>query len=354
MQHQRQGQHRLIAIGGDQLDAAQVFVVLVRLDLAGDPAQDEVDGRHQLDLDGIGVQGVLARGQGAAPDTTPPGLHLFAVAERLAGHVLALAAVVGDDDPHVADGDQRLGLQFHGGKPAVDVERAIGQHLQLLAAQAPQGQERLRVLEVLVAAGAIRRLHLGGDDLAGRNGRAIVDGDDAEGVRRRERRIHLAVAGVVDTGVLADDDRVETMHRGQLCLPVAVGVHGLVLQRPGVDTLFGDHHEQRQVEGEHALAEDGALPATLTAGRQEGTGILEVVAGADGAEGLGRRQRTAVTGVDIADLALGHHHQRMLVDAVLPGEVPRVHAPAQHVGLEPGLPVAGHDLALRQGALRRP
>ena len=81
VQHERERQHRLVAVGGDQLDARQVLVVLVRLGLAGDPAQHEVHGRHELDLQRVRIERVLAGRQRLLPDAALAGLDLLAVAE---------------------------------------------------------------------------------------------------------------------------------------------------------------------------------------------------------------------------------------------------------------------------------
>ena len=79
-----------------------------------------------------------------------------------------------------------------------------------------------------------------------------------------------------------------------------------VLQR--VDLRFGNDREQRQVDGIHAFAQHGPLPTTLArhCAVQERSRILEVVALHDAAKRLARRQRLAVAGVHVADLAFGN------------------------------------------------
>ncbi len=69
---------------------------------------------------------------------------------------------------------------------------------------------------------------------------------------------------------------------------------------------------------------------------------------------LHRRQRLAVAGIHVPDLALGDRHQRLLVDAVLPREQPKVQPAAQHLRLEARLAAIGDDPAFRQRALVRP
>src|SRR5262249_35288981 len=121
-----------------------------------------------------------------------------------------------------------------------------------------------------------------------------------------------------------------------------------------VDDALGNDHEQGRVDGVHALAEDGPLPAALAAGRlallvaelaQEGASVLKVVARPDPAEGLSWGQGRAVAGVDVADLALRNRDQRRPVDAVLPAPQPEVEAAAQQVGLEAGFATQGDDPA---------
>ena len=128
-----------------------------------------------------------------------------------------------------------------------------------------------------------------------------------------------------------------------------------------VDDVLGDDHEQGQVDGVDAFAEDGPLPAALAApadssspARPGRRGLLEVVAVDDAAQRLAGRQRFAVAGVDVADLALRNGDQRHLVDAVLPAPQPEVQAAAQQVGLEAGLAVQGDDPAFRHRAAARP
>ena len=131
-----------------------------------------------------------------------------------------------------------------------------------------------------------------------------------------------------------------------------------------VDHVLGEHDEEREVDRVDAFAEDGPLPAALAGDRllvgtdlladEEAAGVLEVVAGNDAAQGLAGRQRLAVAGVDVADLALRHGHQRHLVDPVLPAPEAEVQAAAEHLGLEARLAVQGDDPALGDRTLDRP
>ncbi len=66
----------------------------------------------------------------------------------------------------------------------------------------------------------------------------------------------------------------------------------------------------------------------------------------DAAKSLSRRKRAAIARIDVADLALGNHDQRLFVDAVLPGEESRVETAAEKLGLKSGLTLQRDDSAL--------
>ncbi len=83
-------------------------------------------------------------------------------------------------------------------------------------------------------------------------------------------------------------------------------------------------------------------------------GVLEIIAWGNASQGLAGRQRLAVTGIDIADLALRNGHQRNLVNAVLPAPQPEVDAAAQQVGLVAGFAVQSDDVPLGHRAGARP
>jgi len=68
VQHEGEREKRLVTVGGDERDAGELLVVAVRLDLAADPAEDEVHRRHVLDFQGVGIQRVFAGREGFAPD----------------------------------------------------------------------------------------------------------------------------------------------------------------------------------------------------------------------------------------------------------------------------------------------
>src|SRR4030095_4931568 len=91
MQHQRQRQHRLVTVCGNELNTDQVLVVLVRFSLAGNPAQDKIHRRDELDLNRIWVYGVFATWQGFFPNPALAELYLLSIPKRFTRQVYALA-----------------------------------------------------------------------------------------------------------------------------------------------------------------------------------------------------------------------------------------------------------------------
>ena len=83
----RQRQQRLVGVLGDQVDRSQALVVAVGLGTAGDPVEHEVGRRHQDDVAGVGVEGVLARSERPLPDAALALGDALAVAESRAGKV---------------------------------------------------------------------------------------------------------------------------------------------------------------------------------------------------------------------------------------------------------------------------
>ena len=173
------------------------------------------------------------------------------------------------------------------------------------------------------------------DDLAGAQRRAVMDGDDADHVELR-----------------IDDDRLERVafveQLGHAADDVGIGIDAI----DRIGAVGGEHDELREIDRVSALAQDLALRTLLAARGQEGAHVLEVVCHRVGGKRLGRRQRLAVAGEEIADLALRDRDQRDLVDAVLERHEEMV-AAAQHVGLETGLAAEG-DEALADRAAHRP
>ena len=155
----RQRQLRLERIFGDERDFAQIAVE-AGTTRAALPHQDEVGGRHQFDLAGVGVEGVFAWHQRVAPDAAAAALHEFAVAVFTARHVLAFAPRVRHHHADKAHRNDGLGNEFHRGEKPVDVVRAFDQHTLLPAAAASGVDEGLGLLERVVAIADIGRQQL--------------------------------------------------------------------------------------------------------------------------------------------------------------------------------------------------
>ena len=249
------------------------------------------------------------------------------------------------------------------GEPAVDEVGAVGQGDVLQAAAAAGAEERLGVLEVVVEVLVVAvDAHRRRDDLAGRQRRTVVHRHDPDAVD------HDLLVGIERVGRLdrtADDHRIEALVLAQLVLPVDQRLQ--LLRAAGfeaVDRVFGHDREERDVDRVDTFAQDRPLPPALTQDRlvlgarrlaaQEAAGILEIVAGNDLAQRLARQQRLAVTGVDIADLALRHRDQRHLVDPVLPPPQSEMQTAAQDLRLKPRLAIERDDSPLGHRTLHRP
>ncbi len=237
----------------------------------------------------------------------------------------------------MADLDHRLGDALDRGEQPVDEVRTFDQHLQLTATAASGGQERFRVLEVVVEGGTVGRIVAHGrrDDLFRRQGRTVVDGDHAN-----------SVVGILNDhggkAVAIGDDGAHLLEQGAV-----VGV-----ELDAVDLVMRDDDELRQVDGVGALAQDLALRTFLAAGFEEMARVLVVGRLDIARQGLCRLQRDAVTGEDVADLALRDRHQRLHVQAELEREEEVVTA-AQDTRLEAGFALQG-DQAGGDGAFRAP
>ena len=70
--HHRERQGGLVGVTRHQFDALQALVVAVRLAPPRHPVEDEVRGRHEDDVAGVGVEGVLARAEGPLPHAALP------------------------------------------------------------------------------------------------------------------------------------------------------------------------------------------------------------------------------------------------------------------------------------------
>ena len=94
---------------------------------------------------------MFARIKRRHPDAFVAGVHEIAVLELDAADVHVRLADERDDDADVADGDLHHRHLFHLREPRIQVPRAGQQDLLLQAAPAAAVEERLRVLEVVVA-----------------------------------------------------------------------------------------------------------------------------------------------------------------------------------------------------------
>lgn len=144
MKHHRERQHGLECVLGDEVDLGEVLVEMMVADLLARPLEDEVRGGHELAVERVGVERVLAGRERGLPDTLAAVGDKFAVLVGDTSRVGALAARVRDDDAHVADGDDRLGNVLDAREQAVDHVRALGEHLELPALVATRSEEPLR------------------------------------------------------------------------------------------------------------------------------------------------------------------------------------------------------------------
>src|SRR5204863_866053 len=181
---------RFIPVGRDQIDAGQVFVIMVRFGLAADPAQHEVDRRDQLNFHCIRIERVFTGSERRAPDTAMADLNLFAITERFAGRVVSGGAMIRNNHAYVTNRDQGLRLNLNCAKPAIDEERAVRQHLQLFAALSSELQERFRILEIIVIS-SIHRLDLGSNNFTRANGWPVLDTDYTDGIHIRIELRHF-------------------------------------------------------------------------------------------------------------------------------------------------------------------
>ncbi len=270
----------------------EAFIVVMAFALSGDPVEDEVGGGDEDEFSGVGVEGIFAGPEGFFPYAAFAAGDAFAVAEGFAGDVGAHGAVIADDDADVADGDDGFGDDFDGGEPAVDEIGAVGEGDVLPAAAAAGAEEGFGVLEVVVIVwiGAVVA-DGGGDDFAGGEARAVVDGDDADAVDGHGFAGRELVFGGDGR---ADDDGIESADVVEFFLPADDGGQFLAaVSCRGDRRVFGDDDEEGEVDGVNAFAKDDALAAALadgglraTSNRRGISGVLEIVAVDDAAEGL--------------------------------------------------------------------
>src|SRR5262249_4293494 len=134
------------------------------------------------------------------------------------------------------------------------------------------------------------------------------------------------------------------------------------LQVQTIHLVFSDDEKQGQVQRVDAFAENGPLPTALAEQAlvplprlpEEGVSVLKIIAENDPAERLAGRERLAVAGINVANLALRHRDQGHLVNPELPAPKPKMKTPAQQVRLVARLAVQGNDPAFRDRAPPRP
>jgi len=223
----------------------------------------------------------------------------------------------------MADLDDRLVDHLDRREQAVDEIAALDQHGELAPAAAAGGDELLRILEAVMRCGGIVGIgaDLRRDDMVGGQRRAVMDGDHAD-----------LVLGILDHHC------IEAAALGDHALHLGEQLMVARLEHQAVDLLARDDHELDEVDGIGALAQDRALRALLAAVAKEAAHIEEIGGAQIAGERLGRPERLAVAGEDIADLALRNGHQRLAVDAVLERKEEMI-AAAQQSGLEAGLAV---------------
>src|SRR5436190_20536698 len=105
----------------------------MRFGLATDPTQHEVDRWNEFNFHRIGIQCIFAGSERRSPDPSLSCFNLFAVAKRFAGGVVTGGAMIGHDYTNITNRDQSFGFDLNRAKPAIDEDRAVGQHLQLFA-----------------------------------------------------------------------------------------------------------------------------------------------------------------------------------------------------------------------------
>src|SRR6266404_5822848 len=163
---------------------------MVGFGLAADPAQHEVDCRDHLNFYRIRIQRVFTGSERRAPDTSVAGLDLFAVTKRFAGRVVSGGAMIRNNHADIANRNQGLRLDLNRAKPAIDEERAVGQHLQLFATFSSKLEKRFRILEIVVISSR-DCLDFGSDNFTRANGWSVLDTDYADGVYIRIKLRHF-------------------------------------------------------------------------------------------------------------------------------------------------------------------
>jgi hypothetical protein len=125
--------------------------------------------------------------------------------------------MVADHHADVSDGDDSLGENLRGCKPAIEEVGAVGQRQVLPAPPTARAQERLGVLIIVVIMGIAGRGADGrGDNFTRRQRRAIVDRDDGNAIHVDQ---HFRLERVRDRDQRTDHEGPEAILFAQVLLP---------------------------------------------------------------------------------------------------------------------------------------
>ena len=224
--------------------------------------------------------------------------------------------------------------ELYGRKPAIDEKRAVSEHLELASAATAVCEEGFDVLKIVVIS-----FDGWGDGFISRNRRAILDGDDPDGVGASSgtRGEEGGVVGNGGEGCFvyerADVHRTKPIQLRQFVLPERIR---LVFVQ-AVNGGLRQNYKLRRVDRINPFAKNGPLPPSLPLFTEERVGVLKLIALHSAPECLLGFQRRAVFGVHITNAAFRYAHQRHAVDAVLPGKEAEVNATSQHAALHPSL-----------------
>ena len=150
MDDHRQREAGFVGITRDQVDTAQVFVVMMAFGSSRNPVQDKIGCRNQHDISRVGIEGVLSWTKRSFPDTSFPFCNLLAVTKGIAGKVATGGAVITDDDTDMTNRNHGFRSGFHRRKPAIDKVCSVRNRLVLASSPSSRRKKRFRVLKVIV------------------------------------------------------------------------------------------------------------------------------------------------------------------------------------------------------------
>ena len=171
---------------GDEVNSHEVLVELVTSHLVVHPLQHDIRGGDRDHLPCEGIEGVLTREKGLAPDPFAGDGDQFPVLVIMARGVGTLGPDVGDNHASIPHRDDGLGDSFHGGEETIDVIGTFHDDLVLPSTQTTCLQERLWILEVVVVHCGLLRIvpHRGCDDVPRFQGGTVVYRHDPDPVVR--------------------------------------------------------------------------------------------------------------------------------------------------------------------------